>query len=221
LPIDAEAINKAIKKVRDTTKKRKFKQSIDMSINLKDLDMSKPESKINLEVVLPKPVPKQVKICALAYGEMVLKAKQAGADKIVEREEIEKLGGDKKKAKKLASQYDFFIARSDLMPLIGKNLGPVLGPRGKMPTPMAPNADPAPVIQRLRHVVRIKLSRSPTAAVRVGTEDMKDAEIAENMQKVIDELTGKLERGDRNIKSVYIKTTMGSPVKLETGRRSQ
>jgi large subunit ribosomal protein L1 len=212
--LDKEAIGKAIKKVRETSTKRKFKQSVDMTINLKDVDPSKPDSKINLEVPLPKPVPKPVKICALAYGDTALRAKEGGVNKVVEREEIEALGSDRKKARKLASQFDFFIARSDLMSLIGKNLGPVLGPRGKMPTPVAPTANLAPVIERLKRVVKLKVSRVPSLHLRVGTETMKDEEIAENVQAVLEALTGKLERGDRNIRSVYLKTTMGPSVKV-------
>jgi large subunit ribosomal protein L1 len=214
LPIDAEAINKAVKKVRESKQKRKFKQSIDLAINLRDVDMSKPEAKINLEVVLPHPSPKPVKICAFAFGDTALRAKQAGVDKVVEREEIEKLGGDKKAAKKLANGYDFFIARSDLMALIGKNLGPVLGPRGKMPAPVSPTADLKPVIERVRRLAKVKVGRLPTAGVRVGTEEMKDEDVSENIRAVMEALTGKLERGERNIKSVYLKTTMGSPVKV-------
>ena len=212
--LDKEAINKALKKVRETSTKRKFKQSVDMTVNLKDIDPSKPDSKINLEVPLPKPVPKPVRICALVYGDTAVRAKEGGVNKVVERDEIEALGADKKKARKLASQFDFFIARSDLMSLIGKNLGPVLGPRGKMPTPVAPTANLAPVIERLKRVVKLKVSRVPSLHLRVGTETMKDEEIAENVQAVLDALMGKLERGDRNIRSVYLKTTMGPSVKV-------
>jgi large subunit ribosomal protein L1 len=212
--IDKAGISKAVKKLRESAIKRKFKQSVDLTINLKDVDPSKPESKINLEVPLPKPVPKPVKICALVFGDTAVRAKEGGVDRVVEREEIEALGADKKKAKKLASQFDFFIARSDLMPLIGKNLGPVLGPRGKMPTPVAPTANLAPVIERLKRVVKLKVSRVPSLHLRVGTETMKDEEITENVQAVLDALAGKLERGDRNIRSAYLKTTMGPPIKL-------
>jgi large subunit ribosomal protein L1 len=212
--LDKEAINKALEKVRETSTKRKFKQSVDMTVNLKDIDPTKPDSKINLEVPLPKPVPKPVRICALAYGDTALRAKEGGVNRVVERDEIEALGADKKKARKLASQFDFFIARSDLMSLIGKNLGPVLGPRGKMPTPVAPTANLSPVIERLKRVVKLKVSRVPSLHLRVGTETMKDEEIAENVQAVLDALTGKLERGDRNIRSVYLKTTMGPAVRV-------
>jgi large subunit ribosomal protein L1 len=198
--IDKEAVNKALKKIRESATKRKFKQSIDLTVNLKDVDPSKPESKINLEVPLPKLVPKPVKICALVYGDTAVRAKEGGVDKVVEREEIESLGADKKKARKLASQFDFFIARSDMMSLIGKNLGPVLGPRGKMPTPVSPTANLAPVIERLKRVVKLKVGRVPSLHMRVGTETMKDEDITENVQAVLDALIGKLERGDRNIR---------------------
>jgi large subunit ribosomal protein L1 len=124
------------------------------------------------------------------------------------------MGGDKKKAKKLANDFDFFIARSDLMSLIGKNLGPVLGPRGKMPSAVSPTVDLKAIVERARHLAKVRVGRLPTVGVRVGTEEMKDEEIADNVRAVIEALTGKLERGERNIKSVYLKTTMGPPVKL-------
>ena len=214
MPFDKEAIAKSVKKVRESSGKRKFKQSIDLAINLRDVDPSKPESKINLEVTLPKPVPKAVKICALVYGDTAVRAKEGGVNRIVEREEIEALGADKKKAKKLASEFDFFIARADLMPLIGKNLGPVLGPRGKMPTPVNPTANLAPVIERLKRVVKIKIGRQIIALMRVGTETMKDEDIVENVQAVVEALAAKLERGDKNIRSMYLKTTMGPSIKV-------
>jgi len=214
LPFDKEAIAKTVKKVKESSGKRKFKQSIDLAINLRDVDPSKPESKINLEVTLPKPVPKQVKICALVYGDTAVRAKEGGVNRVVEREEIEALGSDKKKAKKLASEFDFFIARADLMPLIGKNLGPVLGPRGKMPTPVNPTANLAPVIERLKRIVKVKIGKQTIALMRVGTETMKDEDIVENVQAVIEALVAKLERGDKNIRSIYLKTTMGSSIKV-------
>jgi large subunit ribosomal protein L1 len=214
LPFDKETIARTVKKVRESSGKRKFKQSIDLAINLRDVDPSKPESKINLEVTLPKPVPKAVKICALVYGDTAVRAKEGGVNRVVEREEIEALGADKKKAKKLASEFDFFIARADLMPLVGKNLGPVLGPRGKMPTPVNPTANLAPIIERLKRVVKVKVGRQTIALMRVGTETMKDEDIVENVQAIVEALTAKLERGDKNIRSMYLKTTMGPSIKV-------
>jgi large subunit ribosomal protein L1 len=214
LPFDKEAIAKTVKKVKESAGKRKFKQSIDLAINLRDIDPSKPDSKINLEVTLPKPVPKAVKICALVYGDTAVRAKEGGVNRVVEREEIEALGTDKKRAKKLASEFDFFIARADLMPLIGKNLGPVLGPRGKMPTAVNPTANLAPVIERLKRLVKVKVGRQTIALMRVGTETMKDEDIVENVQAVVEALSAKLERGDKNIRSMYLKTTMGPSIKV-------
>lgn len=214
MPFDKEAIAKTVKKVKESAGKRKFKQSIDLAINLRDIDPSKPDSKINLEVTLPKPVPKAVKICALVYGDTAVRAKEGGVNRVVEREEIEALGTDKKRAKKLASEFDFFIARADLMPLIGKNLGPVLGPRGKMPTAVNPTANLAPVIERLKRLVKVKVGRQTIALMRVGTETMKDEDIVENVQAVVEALSAKLERGDKNIRSMYLKTTMGPSIKV-------
>jgi len=165
---------------------------------------------------LPYPTGKGGKICVVASGEMALKARRAGADLVIERGDLEALTGDKKKQKKLADTYDFFIAEAPLMPLVGKSLGATLGPKGKMPTPVPPTANIADQIEKHRKMVFVRLRGQPVLQCRIGNESMSNEEIVENVQAVMRRIEGKLKRGIKNIRSIHLKTTMGRPVKVRT-----
>jgi len=214
MPLNTKNILAAVKEVKSKSTKRKFSQSIDLAINLQNIDMKKPEGRIQERIELPNSVGKELKICVIASGEMALKAKKAGASLVVERAALEALVGDKKKQKDLAKNYDLFIAEAPLMPLVGRSLGASLGPRGKMPTPVPPNADINEQIERHRKLVFVRMRGQPVLQCRVGNEDMADKEIAENVQAIVRRIEGKLKRGIKNVKSIYLKTSMGSAVKV-------
>jgi large subunit ribosomal protein L1 len=95
------------------------------------------------------------------------------------------------------------------MPTIGKTLGTVLGPRGKMPKPVPPNADLTGIVKNLRNTIKIRSKSSKTFHTVAGNEEMPKEHIAENVDTIIRRLESALERGKMNIGSIYIKTTMG------------
>jgi large subunit ribosomal protein L1 len=133
----------------------------------------------------------------------------------VERAELEALGGDKKRQKTLVNEYEYFISEAPLMPTVGRVLGAVLGPKGRMPTPVSPSVDIASAIEKQRKIVQVRLRSQPILQCRIGTEEMTDEQIAENIETVIRRLEGKLKRGLRNIRSIVIKTAMGPPIRLK------
>jgi len=199
-----EAIERALK----NSKERKFKQSVDVAITLKDVDMNNPKNRIDEEIILPHGRGKAAKIALFAGGELALKARGV-VDLIIKPDEIDDLAKDKKKMKKIANEYDFFVAEAPLMPIIGKKLGIILGPRGKMPKPIPPNADIKTIAENLRKSVKIRSKSSKTFHTIIGTEDMEPRKLAENLQAIIKRLEDRLERGRYNIESIYVKTTMG------------
>jgi len=204
---------RAVKEALESSKERKFRESLDLAVNLKDIDLSIPKNRVDDEVLLPKGRGKLVKIAVFGSGELAIKAKGA-ADLVITPEELDDLADDKKKAKKLANEHVFFLAEAPLMPVIGKKLGVVLGPRGKMPKPIPPSADPVPLINNLRKTVRLRSKDKRTFHTPIGTKDMSIEDLAENVDEIIKRLIGKLERGRMNIASIYIKTTMGKSVRL-------
>jgi len=200
----------SVGKVLEESKKldRKFKQKIDLVINLKNLDLTIPKNRIDEEIILPHGRGSEAKIALFASGELALKSKKH-VDLLIKPEEIEDFSTDKGKFKKVADAHHFFIAEAPLMPTIGKTLGTVLGPRGKMPKPVPPNADVSGLVKNLRSTVKVRSKSDKTFHTIAGEETMSEEDIAENISAIIKRLESKLERGRMNIASVYIKTTMG------------
>jgi large subunit ribosomal protein L1 len=136
------------------------------------------------------------------------------ADRTITPAEMEDLFSNKKAAKKLVSDIDFFLAEAPLMPTIGKRLGVVLGPRGKMPRPLPPGSDPSGIIQAMKRSVRVRSRGNRTFHAPVGRRSMPAEDLAANVEALLNRIVGKLERGRNNIESVYVKTTMGPSVRL-------
>ena len=204
-----QVIEEAVKKVLEESKPRNFTQSIDVVITINDLDIIKPENRLDEEVLLPNGRGKDVKIAFIAEGELAYQAEQAGADLVINKEKLEELGKNRPEAKKLANSYDFFVAQTDLMPTVGRFLGPVLGPRKKMPKPIPASANPETILGRLRSTIKIRVKDQPIIQSIVGSEDMTEAQVAENIDAIMDVLDRNLEKGSKQIKAMYLKTTMG------------
>jgi len=205
----------AVKMALEESKKlnRKFKQTVDVAVTLKNVDLNDSKNRIDEEIILPNGRGKDSKIAIFASGELALKSK-GKVDLIIKPEEIEDLSSDKKKFKKLVDEYDFFIAEAPLMPTIGKTLGVVLGPRGKMPKPVPPQIDITGIVKNLRNTVMLRSKANKTFHTIAGREEMDEDQIAENIDIIIQRLESKLERGRMNIGSVYVKTTMGPSVRI-------
>jgi len=215
MPLDKKTIVDAVKEAKEKSGQKKFSQTIDLILNIQEIDMKAPEGKIQAVIDLPHVTGKPNKICIVASGELALKSRKANADKVIEKADLEALAGKKKDLRKLASDFDVFVAEAPLMPLVGRILGPVLGPRGKLPVPVPPNADVAAVIAKHRKTVVVRMRNQPIIQCSIGTENMTEEELYDNIQAVLRFLDGKLKRGLKNIKLAYIKTSMGTPVKIK------
>ena len=144
-----------------------------------------------------------------------MNAKKAGIKAIFGKVEIEALGKSPKEIRKLAKENEFFLAEPPLMPLVARFLGKYLAPRGKMPQPIAPNVDITGLIERLSRTSKLRIKENPVILTKVGDVKMDSKEIAENIEALIHSLEGKLAKGIQNIRSVYIKTTMGQSERIE------
>ena len=200
-----------VKKAKEETKKRKFKQSIELIINFKDIDVKKGFA-INEVIQLPK-TSSPATVCVIATGEMSQKAKAAKADSVIGTEELTKFESNKRESRKFINKYDFFLADTQIMPTVGKALGQLLGPRGKMPTPVPFNAPIESFLSRFRTSIKVRTRASLSIACKIGDESMDDSDLAINAFAVISAIEKKLPNGEKNIKKILIKTTMGKPVK--------
>lgn len=217
--METKEIIEAIKLARSKSKPRKFKQSFDISINFKELDLKNPAQKLKDSILLPHGHGKPVKAAAFADGVVAEAAKKAGITTIIDKAGLQRLVANKKEAKKLGNNFDFFIAQPDLMAEVGKNVGAVLGPRNKMPQPVPPNAPIDAILKRFEKVVNVRMGNLPIINCRVGLETLTDEQIAANIDAVVNALVKKAPKHEQNIKNVYVKTTMGASVKIGAAQK--
>ena len=203
-----------IKQAKESDKERKFNQTMEMIMVFKDVDVKKGFA-INEIIQLPKKINRPASVCIMATGDMGIKAKKANADRVINEDELTKLGANKRESRKIINKYDFFLADTKLMPTVGKVLGQLLGPRGKMPTPVPFNAPIESFLERFKSSIRIRVKNSLSLSCKIGEEDMDEQHIAANANTITNAVEKKLPNGDKNIKKIMIKTTMGKAVKLE------
>lgn len=213
MSIPRKEIVDALVKARAAAPERSFEQSIDILVNFRDIDMRRPENRVNLRVHLPKGFGDR-RVLVFASGDLALRAKRSGADEVVEPPEIQAMASDRKAAKKRLKGFDVFIAEAPLMPTVGRVVGPILGPKGKMPTPVPPQAPIDSIIEREKKAVVLRSRNQPLVQCIVGKEKMEDDDIAENVETIISSLSRTLRRGMGNISSVYMKLTMGSAIRI-------
>ena len=200
-----------IKEAKAATKERKFTQAIELIVNFKDIDVKKGFA-LNEVVQLPK-TSSPATVCVMDTGDMGLKEKAANADSVIGTEELDKFATNKRESRKFINKYDFFLADTQVMPLVGKTLGQLLGPRGKMPTPVPFNAPIDAFLARFRSSIKVRTRASLSVSCKIGDVTMEDNDLAINAHAVLNTIEKKLPNGEKNIKRIMVKTTMGKPVK--------
>jgi large subunit ribosomal protein L1 len=204
----------ALKKARETTLKRKFSQSVDLIVTLKQLDLKKPEQNVNTFIALPHQRGKKLKICALVDKELFNAGKEA-CDRVIMKDEFSKF--DKKSLRKLALEFDFFIAQANVMPDIAKYMGKILGTKGKMPNPKAgcvvpPSVNLKALGDTLQKTIRLQTKNELAVKCPVGNEAMSDDDLKDNIIAVYNTLLRVLPKEKHNIKESMLKLTMGPAV---------
>jgi large subunit ribosomal protein L1 len=197
-----------IKEIKEKSKKRNFLQRYDLIVNLKELDLKKAENKVDEVFPLPKGTGKDSLITLFSDG-----GQKIEGCKFVKSTEIEELAKNKKDLKKIIENTKFFLAEPKLMPIVGKYLGKYLAPRGLMPKPLI--GDIGRMISDSKNGIRVFVDKQPIIHTVVGSESMDEKHVEENVKTFLMFLEKRLPKGKNNIKSAYLKLTMGKPVKIE------
>ena len=213
-----------IKKDGFKDKVRKFDESIDFIINLKDINLNDPKQRIDKEILLPNNIITGDKpnVCVIASDEILMEAKNLGLDTI-DSDGLVKLNNEEKKVKKkFVKKYDFFIVEDKMMPNVARYLARFLGPLGKMPKPfpsgygIISNPDDLQVaIERYLKIIRIQLKKQLLIQVKIGKKSMAKEQVFENMKAIVEYIADQMPHKYNNIKSMFLKTTMGHPIKID------
>jgi large subunit ribosomal protein L1 len=208
-----EAISRA--KIKSNERRqRKFTETVEISIGLRDIDLKNPANRINLETLVPNDLGSKSSVAIFAEGDLAIKSKESGLTTF-NREEIESLAKEPKNAKKIANQFAFFLAQPQLMPIVAKFLGKILGPRGKMPKPIPERVEIDKFVERYKRTVKLRLKATPVINTKIGKADQDNKALAENANTILQTLTNTLPKGAVQINSVNFKTTMGPSIKLD------
>lgn len=215
--MDKNDVLSTLKQIREEAKDRKFTQSVDLVVNLKDLNLKNPDEQVEFFVNIPH-VYKKIKVCAIVGGELAEEAKNV-CDFSLTQGDLDKYKKDKVASKKLASEYDFFIAQANVMGMVAGTFGRVFGPRGKMPNPKAgcvvpPKGSLGPLYERLQSTVKVSAKKFPVIQLTVGKADMDDEKLAENIVYFYDQIEHHLPKERHNIKGALLKFSMTKPIKL-------
>ncbi|MBU5536974.1 MAG: 50S ribosomal protein L1 [Candidatus Aenigmatarchaeota archaeon] len=188
------------------SEKRNFIQSVDLIVSLKGIDLKKPESKFSEDLVLPHGRGEDAVVVVFSDN-----LNDLGCN-ILTSSDIQRIASNKKEAKRMAKDTDFFLSEASLMPLIGRLLGQILAPRGKMPKIISDEAEK--MVENYKKSVRIVVKNAPVIQCIVGKESMETRKIAENVESVLKFLETKLPKGRQNIGKVLLKLTMSKPVRV-------
>jgi len=222
--INAAIEHSVIKKEGFKDKVRKFDESIDLIINLKDLNLNDPKQRIDKEILLPNNTITSDKpnVCIIASDEILLVARNLGLETIDNDGLVQLNNEEKKVKKKFVKKYDFFIVEDKMMPSVARYLARFLGPLGKMPKPfpsgygiVSSPEDLRIAIERYLKIIRIQLKKQLLIQVKIGKKSMEEDEVFENLKAVVDYIADQMPHRYNNIKSMFLKTTMGHPIKVD------
>jgi large subunit ribosomal protein L1 len=218
--VNDSQLKELVKIAREGAGKRNFNQSAELTLVLKDIDVKKGFN-LNEVVVLPHKPTRLPTICVVGSGDMATRAKNAGVEHVMDPQELDRLGTNKREARKMVRAHDFFLSDTNQMAAVGRSLGQFLGPKGKMPTPLPYGAPIENIAGRFRGSVRVKAKSQLNVSVKIGDEKLSDDQIAENASAVVAAVEKKLPQGDKNIRNAHVKFTMGKKAKLSALKKEK
>merc|ERR1712098_102342 len=205
-----EAIANVLQGTKD--KPRKFVETVELQVGLKDYDTQR-DKRFSGTVKLPHVARLRLKVCVLGDAVHCEQAQQAGMPyKSVE--DLKKLNKNKKLVKKLAQQYDAFLASQVLVPQIPRLLGPGLNKAGKFPTLITHSDSLEAKVQDLKKTVKFQLKKVLCMGVACGNVEMSEDECRQNVVMAINFLVSLLKKNWNNVKVLYIKSTMGKSYRI-------
>ncbi|BFI73478.1 50S ribosomal protein L1 [Nanoarchaeota archaeon] len=213
---------KSIQSLIEKSKKRKFKQTVELIVNLKkDYDLNKSENRFTEYFELPKGRGKKIKICAVVGPELEKPAKEI-FDYVIVKDKLKELSENKRETKKIVRRYYIFVAQASTMADLGRYMGKFLSTKNKMPSPKHGMVFPDNVNQeglrslyeRMQKIVRIVIKNHKTFGIPIGTEEMKYEDIKDNADAVIDFLLNRIPGGKNSIRSIYLKLTMSDSIRI-------
>jgi large subunit ribosomal protein L1 len=202
----------AIELALKTKKPWKYVQSVELVLTFRGVDVKKEqEFRFRDDVELPHGSGKEPRICLVAEDEIVQQYSKL-VYMAIPRSKLD--GIAKKDAKKIAQQCDIVLVRATLMGIVGRTLGPALGPRGRSIVAVPVNADIMSYITRYKKITRLRSKDQPWVGCRIGTENMPLDHLVDNAMAVLHYVEEKIKRPLTQIAKIYVKTTSSPAIEV-------
>lgn len=190
-------------------KKRKFVETVELQIALKDIDTLR-DKRFAGTVKLPHCIKPRTKVCVLGDAAHMDEAKKIGVD-CMDIDDLKKLNKNKKLVKKLANKYDLFLATNSLLPQIPRILGPGLNKAGKFPIALTHNDKIEDKVAEVKASVKFQLKKVLCMGTAIGNVEMTEEHLRQNATHAINFLVSLAKKNWNNMKRLHIKSTMGKP----------
>merc|ERR1719394_1632190 len=212
--INQEALLNAIKDIvqeaadRNDKRKdqRKFTETIEVQIGLKGFDPAR-DKRINATTVLPQAPKNKYAFCLLVNESQCAEAEEMGLPfKTID--ELKTFKRNKKLVKKLAKQYDMFLASSTLIKQVPRLLGPTLNKMNKFPLPITPNETVANKVSELERTLKgslkFKVGMPMCLAFAIGNCGHDEETVKKNIIHLVNYLVTQFKKGWQNVKKNII-----------------
>ncbi|KAM7496926.1 hypothetical protein LguiA_021340 [Lonicera macranthoides] len=213
--LQSDALREAITQIaKDASgeKKRNFVETIELQIGLKNYDPQK-DKRFSGSVKLPHIPRPKMKVCMLGDAQHVEEAEKIGLE-YMDVEGLKKLNKNKKLVKKLAKKYHAFLASEAVIKQIPRLLGPGLNKAGKFPTLVTHQESLESKVNEIKATVKFQLKKVLCMGVAVGNCSMEEKQIFQNVQMSVNFLVSLLKKNWQNVRCLYLKSTMGKPVRI-------
>lgn len=210
--IPPQQLSESIQTILKERKERKFKESIDLQVNLKNYDPSK-DKRFSGSLRLPNVCRPRMRVCILCD---LVHEDIAKKDKLLtqNQDDLKKLNKNKKLVKKLCNQYDAFLCSESIIKTIPRLVGPHMNRAGKFPTAVAQSDNLPEKISELQSTIKFQLKKVLCLGTCVGHAEMNEEQVRQNTVMALNFLVSLLKKNWQNLKSAYIKTTMGKPQRI-------
>ena len=210
--ISNDTINTGIEKILENRKKRKFVETIDLQVMLRDYDPNK-DKRFNATTELNHPCRSNMKVCLIGTVNHIDQAKGEGLD-FKSLDDLKKFNRDAKEIKKWARKYHTLLVSESIAKNVTRTVGRYITSIGKIPVQISDSETVKDKLQELLSTIRFRVKKYPWLGQGVGVDTLQNDEIRADVTKALNFLASQLPKGWHNFKSVHIKTTMGKPFRL-------
>ena len=189
----------------------KFDETVELAMHL-GVDPKHADQMVRGTVVLPHGLGRAKRVLAIASGEKVREAQEAGADFVGGEDMVQKI-------QEGWMDFEAVIATPDMMKSVGK-LGKLLGPRGLMPNPKTGTVtfDVAKAVKEIKQgKVEFRVDKTGNIHAPVGRMSFPAPKLAENAQALISAVVKAkpVSAKGKYVKKIVLTSTMGPGIALD------